>query len=222
MLRVCFGLFADALFMGEKLGPIAAVELRNLATEKPFPRFANEFYGNWLRTQNEDALSLAFFASEVEAHPSADFSRYQQLRILTKLGHAHELRELMKDSAYDSLVDPDFRTRIGIETKDWKLIFRSILPRYFGQISLPVTLLAIVTGLFWFIIIAKLGGVSGLRDSRLFYSLVAVVLGALSTVVTAFVVEWQTHVLGLDRNGDVINDLVFFISGVGLRSSPST
>jgi RsiW-degrading membrane proteinase PrsW (M82 family) len=75
-----------------------------------------------------------------------------------------------------------------------------------------------LAGLVWFVIIAKLGGIQRILELRMLYAGVAVGLGILSAQTTLSVIDWQKSLGILPKpNGEFLNDIIFWISGVGLR-----
>ncbi len=78
--------------------------------------------------------------------------------------------------------------------------------------------LTLVCGLIWWLLLHQLGGMA-MRGSYL--SIIAVALGCLSPIITLYILALQEQLLGLQQNGQVLNDLIYFMSGVGLREELS-
>jgi RsiW-degrading membrane proteinase PrsW (M82 family) len=87
-----------------------------------------------------------------------------------------------------------------------------------AQSSVVESLLTLLCGMVWFLLLHQLGGVP-VRGHGL--SVAALVLGFLSPIVTLYILSLQERLVGLDRNGEFLNDLIFFTAGVGLREEIS-
>ncbi len=78
--------------------------------------------------------------------------------------------------------------------------------------------LTFLCGLIWFLMLHQLGGVALRGNWR---SVVAVLLGMLSPIITLFFITLQERLVGLHQSGDFVNDLLFYTVGVGLREELS-
>jgi RsiW-degrading membrane proteinase PrsW (M82 family) len=87
-----------------------------------------------------------------------------------------------------------------------------------AQSSVVESILTLLCGVVWFLLLHQLGGVP-VRGHGL--SVAALVLGFLSPIVTLYILSLQERLVGLDRNGEFVNDLIFYVSGVGLREELS-
>lgn len=77
--------------------------------------------------------------------------------------------------------------------------------------------ITILVGLIWFLIVAKLTGLKSWKSLSLVIGLSGVVLGWFSAVVTGMVIGWHEETAGIALNGELVNDLIFWVSGVGVR-----
>jgi RsiW-degrading membrane proteinase PrsW (M82 family) len=88
-----------------------------------------------------------------------------------------------------------------------------------GQIDAGPAMIAGLTGLFWLLFLLQTGLALAPRQIRFWLCLAGLVLGALSTWPTLFVVLWQEKVWGFDweRGDDLMSGLKYFTLGVGVR-----
>ncbi|MEM9479842.1 MAG: PrsW family glutamic-type intramembrane protease [Verrucomicrobiota bacterium] len=78
-------------------------------------------------------------------------------------------------------------------------------------------IVAILVGLIWFLIMAKMSGLSRWKSVSLLIGIAGIVLGWCSAMVTGMVIEWHEEIAGIALNGDLANDLIYWISSVGVR-----
>lgn len=81
--------------------------------------------------------------------------------------------------------------------------------------------LAVLTGLCWLAFVMQAIQIRSLRDYRLWFSLLGLVLGVLSIWPTHFLIMWQERQWGLVDTEDVAGGIRFYTLGVGLREELS-
>ena len=200
----------------EKKGAVEV--LREQAALDPPPRFANEFLGQVMaRDPDTREAALSHFVAEVQHHPRSDFARYQQLRLSLDLDRHDELRQLLADPSYRSLPDSRFLTQLGIGMRSPGLILKGVALDDLADLGSPMMPLALFAGLVWFVVLSKLGGVQRLLSPRLLLYTLCVIAGSLSATFTLLLIVWQENIIGLAQNGEFANDLIYCISGIGLR-----
>ncbi|MFT5411882.1 MAG: RsiW-degrading membrane proteinase PrsW (M82 family) [Verrucomicrobiales bacterium] len=123
----------------------------------------------------------------------------------------------MEADSFRKLVSPRYAVQLGTRLPDLGLLasgtFR-LETEIFSKRALPLGILA---SLVWFIILSKLGGVDRLRSPVLLLFGLALIAGCLSVPLTRVFIVWQEEVFGFVQNGELVNDLIYCISGIGLR-----
>ena len=77
--------------------------------------------------------------------------------------------------------------------------------------------LAICGGVIYFYLLLKITGLMPPARHILAIGTVGVALGAASTVAVLTFLTWQQAVLGFEENGEMINDCIYYVLGVGVR-----
>jgi len=106
------------------------------------------------------------------------------------------------------------QAKSGEWLKVWKTIPAIMLHR---ASDTGFVLLALLTGLCWLVFLLQAGQIQQWLSVRLAAPLLAIPLGIASVWLTLFLVIWQEHYWGLERNYELIPGLRFFILGVGFR-----
>ena len=216
-LHELFWAYGIALHGAKQQHAGALKTLRTAAVSEPPPRFANEFYGHLLARKDDDEAALKHFRRELEISPKSDFSRRGEVDALLALERSEELAPLLGDAGFAEAVGGQRFEDAAIATGSWgKLVAwhaHRIVTRN-SAIWLVVT--AFAAGIWW-VIVAALGRLERFRSGRAGIYYLALASGFLSTFVVLGVVIWQERVLGLTQNGDLANDLIYCISGIGLR-----
>lgn len=191
--------------------------LKAAVESDPAPRFANEFYADVRWRDSDLEVALAHFRKELEIRPDAGFSRSGVMAILLQLKRLDELGELFDQPSYREALRGNLEEEIAIALGRWgtvvihqaKLSLSHTPPIWF----LVIALSAVV----WFSIIVTFGGLIRLSSARFGLYLMGFLAGIASTWVTVGVVIWQKRIHEFGFNGDLANDLIFCISGIGLR-----
>jgi RsiW-degrading membrane proteinase PrsW (M82 family) len=216
--KFLFHNYAVALYKKDAMKDKALDFLREQAEADEPVRFANEFLGHVLsRRPQQRAEALPYLKREAERFPRSDFSRFRLLDLNLSLGNYDAVRTLLADASYRDLVSPRYAMEIGIRTRDLKLILNGVVHSNLARLTSTAAPLALFASFIWFIILAKLGGVERLRSGRLLLYSAALVAGCLSIPLTHVFIIWQEEMFGFKENGEFLNDLLYCISGIGLR-----
>jgi len=119
-----------------------------------------------------------------------------------------------RDSLADesSLAETD---RIIVAAGDWRGLLRHAWSHFHRALAQPQWLaLTLVMAAVWLVTV---GLVCGIRRVAWPLCFLAVVTGALGVVPVLMMVVLQNRLSGLHENGTALNDLIFYVSGVGLR-----
>lgn len=193
----------------------ALQSLESMAEERPPRRFANTFLGDLHVWRGQDAQALPHFQTEAP-FPEATHARAQVVRILLANNERDQLMALIKDPTYELNNTHSLRA-IGVHFRDPWLILRSVFLHDYANVPWRVMPFIVFAGLVWMTIMIKICYVPSIRHPAVFLGLIGIPLGVLSTTLTLFAVVWQGEIWGFREDGTPLNDLLYFVSGVGLR-----
>ena len=216
-LRPLFINYADALHGQNRDYAPAKAALLAAAAEQPPPRFANAFAGHLLQLEEEHRPAADLFAAEVRNFPQTSFARRAELVSLLELDDTATLRERTDDILVETAVPPHMFTDALIATGQWLRLAARDAQRFILDFQPAWAAIALFAAMVWFIIIGNLGGLESGSGGRMTIYLVAFVLGCASAFLVMPAIYFQSRVIGLNQNGEFLNDAVFFISGVALR-----
>ncbi len=210
--------YATALYPKDEAARAALQALESWAGEAQPARFACECAADILQRRAHGDEAKTLFAKEVAHHPESDFARASLVTLfLADAQGGPALKELLRDKANGRALDSHTRMRAALAAGDLGELLIALHYNRYSEVTLSLLSVTLFAGLIWFIILAKLGGVKRLHEARMAFCGAAVLLGMLSAKATLLAVVLQEHLFGLKENGEFLNDLVFFISGVGLR-----
>ncbi len=215
-LRPLFQSYGSA--MREAADGEARRAVRLAAESEPPLEFARGFYGHLLHRAGEHAEAAPLLRAEIEARPdSTDFYRLLELASLLEAGERETLAARYDDPRYRALLDGELKPRVQIAIGRWWDIVKDTASNEFTQRSPAWNAVTLFAAGVWFLVLAMLGGAGAKPKSRLALYGAGFLLGMLSVFLVMPVIHFQRHAVGLDLNGEPLNDLVFFVSGVGLR-----
>ncbi|MBP7948402.1 MAG: PrsW family intramembrane metalloprotease [Verrucomicrobiales bacterium] len=178
--------------------------------------------GDLLRIQRFPAEAIATYVSAGTAgpeSPEAVDARMQALLCAAAHRRGVQLRRLLEEPAYQTalrLLSPLHQNDIVLAAGDFPGLVRVQFGLILQQVgnspgSAAVTLLC---GVIWYVMLHQ---VAGLRLRSSWRSLLAAVLGALSVTATLLILSLQEYHNAFEQSGDFLNDLLYFVAGVGLR-----
>ena len=188
-------------------------------TTPPTPR-AHELLGECAMAARDYPLALeSYLQAAKEPEPGKACAQALILCIRQKI--PDRLRALLAtpdfSSAWETLEPFDHSEGYLILGDYWNLLIHYLKESWHSIVKAPAkSAVTLLCGIVWFLMLHHL---SGTRDYGL--SILAVALGMLSPAVTLFCLTLQERIVGLDENGTFVNDLIFYISGVGLREELS-
>lgn len=191
----------------------ALARLIALARADSPPRHANLALGHALppSTQRGEA-----FEREASLHDS-DRAREHALETYALLTDEDALARLLADPAYAAVADGTIPYLVARERLDWAGIFLWMGPAQHADHSPTFIVLGILSGIIWLVFLAYAGEVRSPKSSRLLLCVVAVLLGALSTIPTLVASVWMEEVLGVQPSSTLQGGLAYFVASVGLR-----
>lgn len=189
--------------------------LKAEASKQPPPRFANACLGDIYQWEGDPDNALVHYDRETQ-FPRAAYAKRQVLRHHLAANDRDAVAQLIKDPRY-SLDNAHDLLAMGVALKDPAFVLRGVINHDYHHIPLSVWGLAALVIILWFWILKKICFIPRWRSRAVAYACVAVVLGILSASATLFAVIWQDRVWGFTENGELWNDFVYFVVGVGVR-----
>ena len=201
----------------EKSDSELLLKLRTAAESKNPKRFTAEFYADILISMGKNKESLDFYKREILNYPQSDHARNGIMRALLALEKTSELEELFSNKEYrNSMTNKTFEdvaSRLGkwisLTKKNIKFLFHNL-----NFVWLSVTAFAAT---IWFCIIISLGRAGNLPLIRIPLYGFGFIAGFISTFVVLGLVFWQENALQFKLNGEIINDSLYVVCGIGLR-----
>ena len=220
--RVLFQHFMDAAWLEGAPRVAAQTALEQLAAQQPAVPRANELLGDLWQSLHDPKASLAAYLLEGE-RPEAKSARKKALRSCIAQRNVDRLNELLRNPAYVAeiagLNDEEKRNEAILTGSYWKLLRLELSSAIdSARNHVPETILTLLCGIIWFVMIHQLGGI---RVRSSWRGLLALVLGLLSPVVTLTFLALQEHYGTIQRTGELANHLLFYVVSVGVREEIS-
>ena len=182
---------------------------------RPLAR-ANELVGDLLAASKHPEGAEASYEREIKFSRS-ETARAKLVALLLTQNKFDAAQKLAGDAAFAKNFPPQQKLALSAKLHRWGEMWLSIaaLEKSLWQ-PMPL-MLAFVAGLAWLGVAVQ--AIQPLRAPgfRFTAPLLAVLAGALSTIPTLFLVEWQKEIMGLRQIGDFVGDLPFYFAGVGPR-----
>ena len=220
--ELVFQQFINATWLEGPLRMQAQEALQAVAQQEPLVPLANVLLGEmWLNFHGAEA-ALAAFTRE-GARPEAAWARQQALSLCVQHRLERPLRDLLQQPLYEAeraALSLSERSQTALVLGEYGELLRVHLEVSWQSVrAYPTeTCAALLCGIIWFVMLHQLGG---MRMRGAWLSGLAVGLGLLSPTITLFIMALQEHVGGLAQNGQLNNDLLYFVAGVGLREECS-
>jgi hypothetical protein len=167
------------------------------------PLYANELAGDfWAQHPKKTDRALQHYQRELTLRPDAPELRHKIVELHQEKENFAALAELQRDPAYESLFTPDARLQTAMRQKDWAAVWAPLVEmqkRNFGD-PIPV-ILTCVAGAVWLVLAWQMAQVQGLFSFRLWAPLIAIPLGAVSTLPVLFLDVYQSEAWGLKHTG---------------------
>jgi RsiW-degrading membrane proteinase PrsW (M82 family) len=130
-----------------------------------------------------------------------------------------ELEELMQRPGFQEHISALTRYLVAVENLDWEGMARNLVPAQYEGKTPEIMLLAALTGIFWWLILLRIFQTRFWSTTTLL-TLVALVLGAISTWPTLLSMVWVENAWGLDRafeEQSPVNAILYQVASTGLR-----
>lgn len=213
-----FQTYADALWLSGKPRFDAQASLETLAQKEPQISLANEMSGDVWKARSEHAQAIKSYLRE-GSRADAVRARTEVLKLSLAEKDRETLQHLHSNPLYISAaeeLDYSDQRAIAIMTSDYAGLLRITTQSVWLQLlfSPMQCVLTVICAIIWFVMLHQLGGVSIRKSWR---GVLGLVLGFVSPIVALFLLALQEHYNELQPTGEIINDLIFYVSGVGLR-----
>ncbi|MFT4639861.1 MAG: RsiW-degrading membrane proteinase PrsW (M82 family) [Verrucomicrobiales bacterium] len=213
-LRELFTAYATVALNGDRAEE-SMVFLRTKASEEPPTRFANEMLGDLLRWEGDQPAAIVQYLAEAK-FKDAHFARRKITTHYVVSDDREGIKVLLNDPAYH-MNDSRHWIEFGVLMKAPALLMRGVILSDYQNIAPIYWFLSISVAFIWFWIIKKICFVRSWKSSAFLAGILGLILGVVSTTLTLFAVIWQERLWGLKANGEFLNDLLFYIVGVGVR-----
>ena len=200
------------------LGEPGADLLYHASLAKP-PAHANELVGDFLCHDAKKAdHALKYYERELTLNPQNESLRKKILGVFWMKKDMAALGRMRKDPAYANLFEPDVGLQVSMRQHEWGGVWSSLLAMQKENFSDRVPLiLTSVAGAVWLLLAWQMAQPRGLFSFAIWAPLLALPLGALSTLPVLFLDVYQAEAWGLKHTGLFFQDCLFFLAGVGLR-----
>ncbi len=182
------------------------------------PAYANELVGDFAMHARQPERALSCYTREIALRPDDVILRKKILSAHRQRNDLAAIAQLARDPAYASLLDVRTRLLAAMRGHDWKVVWTVLLEMQKDSHSdrIPIILTCIAGGV-WLILTWQMGQPRGLFSFIIWAPLIAIPLGALSTLPVLFLDAYESEVWGLKHTGLFFQDCLFFLAGVGLR-----
>jgi protease PrsW len=199
-----------------------ATGITSLANRPAPARLANYLLGRAALKREEWVTAARRFEREGLAFPK---SRQRNLRralaILISHDEWDEARKRARDPRYKGVWDASLRLELAIHDHDWPGILIWGWPAGFAEVEAWPIALAVLSAVLWLLIATRLGRAGDdVPGRRMMYAL-AFLLGIASVYPTIILIAIEDEFLNLKETGNLVQDTIFYIFGVGLREELS-
>ncbi len=188
--------------------------LEERAAVSPPIRFANEFLGDVLMLAEESSEALPHYQVEGDTFEDAGRARKRTIRLLAQKNRQDELDQLLRDNRYRQELSHTERMNLALKFRDWPAVFRNLVASEWDSLFSRYFLLSLFAGGIWFVIIVQM---AGFEKRAIFTCLLAVVFGMVSASFTLLVYLYQEEVRGFTMGGDLVQQFIYCVAGIGLR-----
>lgn len=214
VLRARFDDFLAARTTAETPEGLAARKrLEEVAPDARKAPLASQFLGELLWQEGQLVAALAAFKREGDAWPVARHARSFAFAIATEKENQAALREMLA-AGYDAEASAMDLLRAGVLLGDWKLQARGYLRMESSRLRLEELAFVLLAAALWYAVFVRFGERDRWRWVR---PAPAVLAGILSIWPTMVLISLRAGQEGRQENGELLHDLVFFVTGVGLR-----
>ena len=182
------------------------------------PMYANELVGDFAMHSRQFDRALACYMREIATRPDDLPLRKKILAVHRQRHDLAAIAQLQRDPAYAALLDVRTRLFASMRGHDWKGVWAAVLELQKESYTdkIPIILTCIAGGV-WLLLTWQMGQPRGLFSFIIWAPIIAIPLGALSTLPVLFLDAYESEVWGLKHTGLFFQDCLFYLAGVGLR-----
>ena len=179
-------------------------------------RHANELVGNLYLGAKQKDEAITYFEREAK-HPEATGARQKLFELLLEKRDFAAARRIADDPVIGPRLTPANRVMLAVGERRWTEVLEPLLAMEKEYLKPMPTMLAGLAGLVWLIIALQSIQPQRLICFRTIVPLLAVAAGIVSIIPTLFTVLFEEEMWNLKATGDFLDDLVFYVVGVGPR-----
>jgi len=171
----------------------------------------------WLYMRRAKFDRALHFLKREAAFPQSSRAREIEIALLREKNNYEALEKISRDARYAGEWPAKAEIDIAVFRHEWGRAAWHIFRNEWMEIDRDVAGLVLLSGAIWFAIWLQAIQVLEAPLPRAGFCLAAFVLGLLSIVPTLLMVYWSERDLGLVMGNGILEDLKFFILGVGPR-----
>ena len=180
-------------------------------------RFASEFYADILSAREKHEEAKIYYEFELKNYPQSDHAKNGIMRALLALEKTNELEELFSSQEYRNSMSNQTFENVALRLGKWIALTKRNITFIFQNLNFVWLSVTAFTAAIWFCIIISLGRAGNLPRRRIPLYGFGFLAGFVSTFVVLGLVFWQENELQFKLNGEIINDSLYVICGIGLR-----
>lgn len=192
----------------------ALARLEQAARTSPPPMLVSEFLGSVQKRRGNSIAAMHSFYTEGFHFADAAAAREEALRLAVTLRDLEQLRAIAANPGWIDATHPLLQHHAGALLGDLWMQWRGLLRHRLMEMPYGTLALAFFAASIWYLILMQHGGPSRWRWVRPFLPLL---VGVGSVWPTLSILAYQEYVQGMTADAPFPSDLLYFISGVGLR-----
>jgi RsiW-degrading membrane proteinase PrsW (M82 family) len=197
----------------------ALLALQNAAEINPPPPLANQLLAQYHVQHKQLEAAVTAFITEGQTFPDANAARAEAMHWAVDLKLTHTLPPMLADPQWRTDADPAVLYHAALLTQDLWLQWQSLL--YLKWQSLPwfKLFLTLFSTALWYLILILL--IRPRTRLSWFAGILPLSAGIISIWPTLSLISWQEQTLGLHPGTELLENLWYYIGGVGLREELS-
>jgi len=213
--------FFSLMVMSERVGDEDAAAFAEGAAAEPVSGLIGSMYGDLLRYRGEYEPALAAYERGAGDPETGGDSRRRALDLCRRRGWTKDLQKLYHQPGWREAVlekgagDYTDNYQAAIAARDWTGVLRIVWDGVWMRLRTPLwVLMAGLCGVLWFLVVHM----GGCVPVRLWWrGLLGFGCGLLSIPLTHIFIMVQESWMGAQEHGEGAMDILYCISGIGLR-----
>ncbi len=179
-------------------------------------RHANELVGDLHYAERKKDEAIFYYEREAR-NADAGNARQKLFELLLEKRDFAAAHRVAEDPVIGPRLTPSNRVMLAAGEHRWLEIFKPLIGMERDYLKPMPATLAALAGLLWFVIAIQAIQPQGLFCFRMLVPILAVVAGVASIAPTLFTVLYEEEMWKLKATGDFLDDLIFYVGGVGPR-----